>query len=63
MTPNVVGIILGITQFYVFFYYKNYYSKIDIKAKNISIDNSLSEFVHKEDVEIIIKEKEIKSKK
>ena len=63
MTPNVVGIILGITQFYVFFYYKNYYSKIDIKAKNISIDNSLSEVVHKEDVEIIIKEKEIKSKK
>ena len=63
MTPNVVGIILGITQFYVFFYYKNYYSKIDIKAKNISIDNSLSEVVHKEDVEIIIKEKDIQSKK
>ena len=61
--PNMVGIILGITQFYVFFYYKKNYSNLYISNNNtIHIDNSFAEPDNKEDVEIIIKEKNLKNK-
>ena len=53
--PNVVGIILGVTQFYVYFYYKAFYSNINENNRTISIDNSEIESDHKENVAIIIK--------
>ena len=54
--PNFVGIILGITQFYVYFYYKMKYSPINYKI-------SISEEEHQENVNIIINEKYIKERK
>ena len=62
ITPNVVGIILGITQFYVYFYYKKHYSKLNRPAKTIAIDNSLSELHHKEEVAIIINKNNLQNK-
>ena len=55
--PNAVGIILGIIQFYVFFYYKKYYPNLEDGNNTIHFDNS----ENKEDVEIIINEKNSKN--
>ena len=60
--PNTVGIILGIIQFYVFFYYKKYYSNLYLSNNTIHIDNSLEESDNKEDIEIIIKDNNSKNK-
>ena len=62
--PNMVGIILGITQFYVFFYYKKNYYNLYISNNNntININNFFGEPDNKEDVEIIIKDKNLKNK-
>ena len=51
--PNLVGIILGITQFYVYFYYKLYYSNINENNRTISIDNNEIGNEQKENVAII----------
>ena len=59
--PNTVGIILGIIQFYVFFYYKKYYPNLYVSNDIINIDNSFPED-NKEDVAIIINEKNLKKK-
>ena len=53
--PNIVGILLGVTQFFVYFYYKTFYSIINENNRTISIDNSEIENEHKENVAIIIK--------
>ena len=60
--PNTVGIILGITQFYVYFHYKKYsFNLKEInKNKNIHVENSNSEIDIKEDVAIIINEQNSK---
>ena len=62
ITPNVVGIILGITQFYVYFYYKKHYSKLNRPSKPNTLDNSLSELHNKEEVAIIINKNNLQNK-
>ena len=52
--PNLVGIILGITQFFVYFYYKLYYSNINKNNRSVSIDNNDIENENKENAAIII---------
>ena len=58
--PNTIGIILGITQYYVYFYYKSHHFKrISENNKTITIDNSEIENEHKEDVAIINNQNEL----
>ena len=59
--PNSVGVILGLTQFFVYFYYKIYSSNLKEKNKNNNIKNSISEMDNKEEVPIIINEHNLKT--
>ena len=55
IVPNMFEILLGFSQFSIFFYYKKFYSKLEIS-------NNTIHFESKEDVEIIINEKNSKEK-